>query len=116
MNTTTNQRNLRAAASGYADDALDSGRQYAHQAIERAGEKARDLREGMKDFASRGASSVSDAAAAAQRQLGQYAQSTTRYVTEQPVKSALIAAAIGAGVAALVLALRRARRNDHGSY
>ena len=115
MNTTSNNRNLRVAASGYADDAIDTGRQFANQAIERAGDKARELREGMKDFASRGASTMSDAASAAQRQLGQYAQSTTRYVSAQPVKSALIAAAIGAGVAALLLALRRNadRRSDY---
>ncbi|MBG9388129.1 DUF883 family protein [Caenimonas aquaedulcis] len=115
MNTNTNNRNLRAAASGYADDALDSGRQFASHALESASDKARDLRDSMKGFASRGASTMSDAAAAAQRQLGHYTQSTTRYVSEQPVKSALIAAAIGAGVAALLLALRRNadRRRDY---
>ena len=53
----------------------------------------RDLRYGVKDLASKGASSVGEATAAAQRQLGQYAQATGRYVSEQPVKSALIAAA-----------------------
>jgi ElaB/YqjD/DUF883 family membrane-anchored ribosome-binding protein len=54
---------------------------------------------------------VSDATAAAQRQLGEYAQATMHYVSEEPVKSALIAAAIGAAVAALVLAVRRSRRD-----
>jgi len=39
--------------------------------------------------------------------VGEYAHATTRYVAEQPLKSALIAAAIGAAVAALVLAMRR---------
>jgi ElaB/YqjD/DUF883 family membrane-anchored ribosome-binding protein len=105
--TTSNNRNLRAAATGYADEALDSGRQFANQAIERAGERARDLREGVKELASRSVDTVSERAAAAQRQLGQYAQATGRYVSDQPVKSALIAAAVGAAVAALVLALRR---------
>ncbi|MES3004325.1 MAG: hypothetical protein V4787_26780 [Pseudomonadota bacterium] len=113
MTTTTNNRNLRAAATGYADDAMDTGRQFANQAIERAGEKARDLREGMKEFASRGVGSMSDATAAAQRQLGQYAQATRGYVSDQPVKSALIAVAVGAAVAALVLALRRNNRSDY---
>ena len=41
---------------------------------------------------------------------GGYAQATGRYVSEQPVRSALIAAAVGAAVAALVLAMRRNRR------
>jgi ElaB/YqjD/DUF883 family membrane-anchored ribosome-binding protein len=112
MNTTTQKQQLREAASGYAEDALDSTRQFASHAMDRAGERARDLRDGMKDYANRGMSSVADAAARAQRQAGEYAQATGRYVTEQPVKSALIAAAIGAAVAALVLALRRNGRDQ----
>lgn len=114
--TTPSSKSLRAGASSYADEArgataqaLDSTRQLASQAMERAGETVRDLRYGMKDLAGRSATSVSEATAAAQRQLGQYAQATGRYVSEQPVKSALIAAAVGAAVAALVLALRRNR-------
>jgi ElaB/YqjD/DUF883 family membrane-anchored ribosome-binding protein len=91
--------------------ALESTKQFASQAFEKAGEKVRDLRYGATDLARKGASSVSEATAAAQRQLGQYAQATGRYVSEQPVKSALIAAAIGAAVAALVLAMRRNRRD-----
>ena len=118
--TTPTSSKLRAGASSYADEALDATghalentRQLATQAIEKAGEKVRDLRYGVKDLASKGVTTASEAAAAAQRQLGQYAQSTTRYVTEQPVKSALIAAAIGAAVAALVLALRRRSDRDY---
>lgn len=89
-------------ARGLAGQALESTREFANQAFEKAGEKVRDLRYGVKDLASKGVSS-----------MGSYAQATRGYVTEQPVKSALIAAAIGAGVAALVLALRRNRRNDY---
>ena len=76
---------------------------------ERAGEKFRDLGFGMKDLASRGVNSVSESAHAAQRHLNQYATATGRYVTEQPLKSALIAAAIGAAVAGLIIALRHNR-------
>ena len=82
--TNTNTRSMRASATDYADEA----RGIAGQALEttkelanRAGEKVRDLRYGVKDLASKGASSV-----------GEYAQATTRYVSEQPVRSALIAA------------------------
>jgi ElaB/YqjD/DUF883 family membrane-anchored ribosome-binding protein len=110
-------RSLRTGAAGYADDAagltgqaLESTKQLASQAMEKAGEKVRDLRYGATDLARKSAASVSDATAAAQRQLGQYAQATGRYVSEQPVKSALIAAAVGAAVAALVLAMRRNRQ------
>ena len=99
----TSTRSIRAGASGYADDArtltgqaVDTTREFANQAMEKAGEKIRDLRSNARDIASRGASSVGD-----------YAQATTRYVSEQPLKSALIAAAVGAGVAALVIAMRR---------
>jgi ElaB/YqjD/DUF883 family membrane-anchored ribosome-binding protein len=105
----TSTRNIRSEASGYADDArtlasqaLDSTREYANEAFDRAGAKYRDLRAGMKDMASRGASS-----------MGDYAQATTRYITDEPVKSALIAAAIGAAVAGLVIALRRSNTNRY---
>lgn len=98
-----------STTSKSAAQALDSTKQFANQAMERAGETVRDLRYGMRDLASRSATSVSDATAAAQRQLGHYAQATGRYVSEQPVKSALIAAAVGAAVAALVLAWRHNR-------
>jgi ElaB/YqjD/DUF883 family membrane-anchored ribosome-binding protein len=100
---------LRQSASNYDDEArgiasqaLDSTREFANQAFEKAGEKVRDLRYGVKDIASRGVSSVGD-----------YAQATTRYVSDQPVKSALIAAAVGAAVAGLVLAMRRNRRSSY---
>ena len=99
----TNSKSLRSGASTYADDArsitgqaLDTTREFANQALEKAGEKVRDLRYGVKDLANKSASSV-----------GEYAQATTRYVAEEPLKSALIAAAVGAAVAALVLAMRR---------
>jgi ElaB/YqjD/DUF883 family membrane-anchored ribosome-binding protein len=59
----------------------------------------------MKDLANRLPSSVGD-----------YAQATTRYVSEQPVKSALIAAAVGAAVAGLVLAMRRNSSSDRRYY
>jgi ElaB/YqjD/DUF883 family membrane-anchored ribosome-binding protein len=98
-----------AAASSYADDArsitgqaLESTKEFANQALERAGEKVRDLRYGVKDLANKSVSSV-----------GEYAQATTRYVTDQPLKSALIAAAVGAAVAALVLAMRRNRQQRY---
>jgi len=105
-----------AASSRYAEEAadaaahaLDSTRQFANQAFEKAGEKVRDLRYSARELASRGVSTVSDATVAAQKQLGQYAQATTRYVSEEPLKAALIAAAVGAVVAAIVVAVRRSR-------
>ena len=120
MTSPTTSKSLRAGASSYADEArgatahaLDSTKELASHALERAGETVRDLRYGVKDLASKSATSVSEATAAAQRQLGHYAQATGRYVSDQPVKSALIAAAIGAAVAALVLAWRRNRESRY---
>jgi ElaB/YqjD/DUF883 family membrane-anchored ribosome-binding protein len=105
----TSTRTLRSDATAYADDArtlasqaLDSTREYANDAFDRAGAKYRDLRAGVKDIASRGTNV-----------MGGYANATTRYITDEPVKSALIAAAIGAAVAGLVLALRRSNTNRY---
>ena len=96
-------RSIRAGSSSYEDEvrsataqALESTREYANQALEKAGERVRDLRFGVKDLANKSVNSV-----------GEYAQATTRYVSEQPLRSALIAAAVGAAVAGLVLAMRR---------
>ena len=92
-------KSLRAAsddARGMTGHVLESTKDLANQALEKAGEKVRDLRYGARELASKGA-----------RSGGEFAQVTTRYVSDQPVKSALIAAAVGAAVAALVLAMRR---------
>lgn len=102
----TSTRTLRSEAGSYADDArgraaqaLESTREYANEAMDKAGARMRDLRDNVKDLASRGANS-----------MGDYAQATTRYIADEPLKSALIAAAIGAAVAGLVIAMRRASR------
>jgi ElaB/YqjD/DUF883 family membrane-anchored ribosome-binding protein len=80
---------------------LDSTRRLASEALERASSTVKDLRSGM-----------SDRATAAQRYVGDYASVGKSYVAEHPLKSALIAAAIGAAVAGLVIAMRHRRDND----
>ena len=82
---------------------LDSTRKMAAEALDRASASMKDLR-----------SSVSDRASSAQRQVGDYARTGSRYVTEHPLKSALIAAAVGAAVAGLVIAMRH--REDRDSW
>ena len=96
-------RSIRAGTPSYEDEvrsataqALESTRDYANQAFGKAGERVRGLSYGVKDLANKSVNSV-----------GEYAHATTRYVSEQPLKSALIAAAVGAAVAGLVLAMRR---------
>jgi ElaB/YqjD/DUF883 family membrane-anchored ribosome-binding protein len=77
---------------------IDSTRRMAADALERASSTMKDLRSGM-----------SDRAAVAQRYVGDYASAGTRYVAEHPLKSALIAAAVGAAVAGIVIAMRHRR-------
>lgn len=48
-----------------------------------------------------------------QQSLSRAAGATTRYVSEQPLRSVLIAAAAGAAVALLVSASRRRRQNRY---
>lgn len=83
---------------------LDSTRRMAHDALERASSTVRDLRSG-----------VSDRATAAQRYVGDYAVASKHYVAEHPLKSALIAAAVGAAVAGLIIAVRH-RREQNARY
>lgn len=92
-------RSLADEAAVTGGSAFDNTREFAAQALERAADRMRNLREGMADTAS-----------AAQRRVGRYADATTRYVAEQPVKSALVAAAVGALVMAAILMSRRNRR------
>lgn len=100
MAITSNTTRAQSTAHALADEALD---------------RVRDLRSSVQDLASKGYSAVGEGASVAQERLGRYASTTGRYVSEQPVKSALIAAAIGAAVAAIVM-VARSRRNDRYYY
>lgn len=80
---------------------LDSTRRMAQEALERASSTVKDLRSGM-----------SDRAATAQRYMGDYASAGKTYVTDHPMKSALIAAAVGAVVAGLIIAMRHRREQN----
>jgi ElaB/YqjD/DUF883 family membrane-anchored ribosome-binding protein len=113
---TTSTKSLRSTTPDDAlrasENALDSTRQLAAQALEMASERVRDMRVGARDLASRSLGTVSDSAAAAQRHLGRYADATGRYVSQQPVRSALIAAAVGALIAGALIAARRRNRRS----
>lgn len=84
----------------------------SHSLTDEALDKVRDLRYGVQDLASRGMGVVGESATAAQERLGRYAGATGRYVSEQPLKTALMAAAFGAAVAAIVM-VARSRRNRY---
>jgi ElaB/YqjD/DUF883 family membrane-anchored ribosome-binding protein len=102
-----------------ANDAVESTRTYAQNAVNAAGEKVRDLRgqvepaveqlaNRVQQAVQRGLESASKTSARAQRQIEQAANVTGRYISDQPVRSVLIAAVAGAAIAALlVLATRR---------
>ena len=94
---------------------LDNTRKLASEALERASNTVKEMRSGVQDAASRGLGVMSERASAARGYVGGYARTGSRYVADNPMKSALIAAAVGAAVAGLVLALRQ-RRDDSDKY
>ena len=91
------------AALAATTQALDSGKQFATEAAGRIGETARGVRESAADFTRTSAESLGQAAGAARHKLGDYASAARRYVGEEPVKAALIGAAVGVAAAMLVM-------------
>lgn len=98
-----------------AGDAIDSTRNYANHALDKAEGKIHDLRSTIdpvvemltskaQHLARQSLDMANEAKARAQHSLNQAAGATTRYVVEQPVRSILIAAAVGAAVALLISA------------
>lgn len=85
-----------ATASGV----VDSTREFAAQALERAAHRMRELRYG-----------VADTANAAQRRVERAADAASEYIAREPLKAALLAAAAGALVMAAYLASRRRRHS-----
>ena len=91
------------AAIGSAVDGLQSAYGDAKPLLSRWTERARD-------YASDGYDSARDRAAALKDRSQQAVESTRGYVKDEPIKSLLIAAAVGAAVIALVEVVR-IRRN-----
>ncbi len=99
------QRTVHARAWGEdtgstAAGMVDSTREFAAQALERAAGRMRELRYGMTDTAN-----------AAQRRMERAADATSEYIARQPLKAALLAAAAGALLMAAYLASRRRRHH-----
>lgn len=116
--STSSLRNSRDEAAQAAADAGERTRGYAHEALDQAEEKIRAMRQSvdpMVDMMSAKAQKLArqsldiaaEARQKAQDSLTRYADVTTRYVSEQPLRSVLIAAAVGAAVALLVASSRR---------
>jgi ElaB/YqjD/DUF883 family membrane-anchored ribosome-binding protein len=89
-------RSMTDPAAGAGSGVFDSTREFAARALESAAERMRDLRHG-----------VADTAGAAQRTVHRYTSATSRYIADQPLRSALVAAGVGALVMAAILMARR---------
>ena len=104
-----------------ADHAIDSSRNYANHALDVADEKIHSFRNSVQptleklsrragEYANQGMDMATQAKDKARESLSQYSAATTRYVSDKPVQSVLIAAAVGAAVALLVSAARNRNR------
>ena len=105
-----------------ASRAADMTREHAHEALDKAENRLRQLRGNVdpvvdllaskaQKMAQHSLDLASEARERAEQSLKRAAGVTTRYVAEQPVRSILIAAGVGAGVALLVAAARQRSRN-----
>jgi len=108
---------------GTAQDAVETSRAYAQNAVDAAGQKVRNLRHdvepAVEQIASRvqhavqrGLEAASKSGVRAQERFTDAAQVTSRYIADQPVRSVLIAAAAGAAITALLVLATR-RRDDY---
>jgi len=107
-----------------ASKAVDSTRDFANDALERAESKVRELRGSVDPVVDMLASKAqklarhsldlaSEAKYQAEQSLRRASRVTTRYVADQPLRSVLIAAAVGAVVALLISSSRRRNRNRY---
>ena len=107
-----------------AGKAIEATREHANQALDRAESKVRELRGSVdpmvemlaskaQKMARQSLDMASEAKERAEKSLKHAADATTRYVSEQPMRSVLIAAAVGAAVALLV---STSRHRNHNRY
>ena len=114
-----------------SDDAVQSAdratRTYANDALDKAESKVRELRGSVdpmvdmlatkaQKLARQSMDMAAEAKDRAQQSLGRAADVTQRYVSEQPVRSVLIAAAVGAGIALLVSLALSKSDHDRNQY
>jgi ElaB/YqjD/DUF883 family membrane-anchored ribosome-binding protein len=122
MTTTTDSgtqaaRNTRDEALQATVQATELTRSYAKEALDQAEGKIRELRGNVdpmvdkladtaQKLARQSMDMANEAKHKAEESMARYAGMTTKYVSEQPMRSVLIAAAVGAAVALLVTAAR----------
>ena len=104
-----------------ANATIDSTRSYANDMLDKAERKVRDLRGSVdpivdmltsraQKLAKQSLDVAAESKERAQQSLTRAADATTRYVAEQPMRSILVAAAIGAAVALLISSTRDRNR------
>ncbi|MDT4815675.1 hypothetical protein FQZ97_487080 [compost metagenome] len=124
MNTTKTPSQLADDVRQTAHEAAETTRAYAQNAVNAAGEKVRELRRdaepGVEQLAARvqqavqrGLDAASTTSARAHRRIEQAADVTGRYISDQPVRSVLLAAAAGAAITALIVLASRRNRDDY---
>ncbi len=104
-----------------ASHAVDATRDYSNHALDKTEDKVRELRSNVdplvdrfsakaQQLARQSLDMAAEAKEMAQKSLSRYSAVTSQYVSEQPVRSVLIAAAVGAAVALLVSSARNRNR------
>ncbi|MBT9474808.1 hypothetical protein [Polaromonas sp.] len=105
-----------------AGKAVSSSRSYANEALDKAEHTVRELRGNIDPVVDMLASKAqklarhsldlaTEAKDRAEHSLKRAANVTTRYVADQPLRSVLIAAAVGAAVALLIASARNRDQN-----
>lgn len=118
---TATARNTRDEALQATVQATELTRSYAKEALDQAEGKIRELRGNVDPMVDKLANTAqklarqsmdiaNEAKHKAEESMARYAGMTTKYVSEQPMRSVLIAAAVGATVALLVAAARSNKR------
>lgn len=104
-----------------ASNAVDTTRDYANHTLDKAEDKVRELRGNIdplidrfsvkaQQLARQSLDMAAEAKDMAQKSFSRYSAVTSQYVSDQPVRSVLIAAAVGAAVALLVSSTRNRNR------
>lgn len=91
-----------------SDDLQNAGRSV----IARAGERAAQLKENARDLVRRSSDTMLDKASALREGAQQMTERTSAYVRDEPARSMLAAAALGATIAVAVMLVMSNRRRD----
>ena len=103
---------------------LDATREHANNVLDKAESKVRELRGNVdpmvdllatkaQKMARQSLDMASEAKERAEKSLKHAADATTRYVSEQPMRSVLVAVTVGAAVALLISSSRHRNRNRY---